>query len=162
MVGGGEHLRPAANPPRIPDHRDSHALARTLASADAVIHAGTAETFGLVVLEAMACGRPVVGVRANAVAELVDDSVGVTAGAADGTLMASAVRSLYDRDLAELGQAARARVEARYSWDRALQQQIALYDALIAKKRTLPVGWVTARRRPSDDQHIVPAGPSSN
>lgn len=162
LVGGGEHLRPAANITRIPYHRDSHELARTLASADALIHAGTAETFGLVVLEAMACGRPVVGVRANAVAELVDDSVGVTAGAADGTLMASAVRSLYDRDLAELGQAARARVEARYSWDRALQQQIALYDALIAKKRTLPVGWVTARRRPSDDQHIVPAGPSSN
>lgn len=162
LVGGGEHLRPAANVTRIPYHRDSSELAQTLASADALIHAGTAETFGLVVLEAMACGRPVVGVRANAVAELVDESVGVTASAAEGELMARAVRDLYDRDLESLGRAARARVEARYSWDRALQHQLALYDGLIEKKRTLPAGWVSARRRPSGDQHIVPAGPSSS
>ena len=160
LVGGGEFQRPAPNITRIPYHRDSAELARTLASADALIHAGTAETFGLVVLEAMACGRPVVGVRANAVAELVDDTVGITASAADGELMARAVRELYDRDIHALGLAARARVEARYSWDRALQQQLALYDGLIEKKRTLPAGWVSARRRPSGDQQIVPAGPS--
>src|SRR5690606_39970519 len=131
LVGGGEFQRPAPNITRIPYHRDSAELARTLASADALIHAGTAETFGLVVLEAMACGRPVVGVRANAVAELVDDTVGITASAADGELMARAVRELYDRDVEALGRAARARVEARYSWDRALQHQLALYDGLI-------------------------------
>ena len=162
LVGGGEHARPAPNITRIPYHRDSAELARTLASADALIHAGTAETFGLVVLEAMACGRPVVGVRAAAVAELVDDAVGITASRADGELMARAVRDLYDRDIEALGRAARARVEARYSWDRALTHQLAAYDGLIEKKRTLPAGWVTARRRPSGDQHIVPAGPSSS
>ena len=160
LVGGGEFQRPAPNITRIPYHRDSNELARTLDSADALIHAGTAETFGLVVLEAMACGRPVVGVRANAVAELVDDTVGIAASAADGELMARAVRELYDRDIEALGQAARARVEARFSWDRALQQQLALYEALIEKKRTVPAGWVTARPRPSGDQQIVPAGPS--
>lgn len=162
LVGGGEHARPAPNITRIPYHRDSTQLAQTLASADALIHAGTAETFGLVVLEAMACGRPVVGVRANAVAELVDDSVGITASRADGGLMARAVRELYDRDIEALGRAARARVEARYSWDSALTHQLSVYDALIEKKRTLPAGWVTARRRPSGDQQVVPAGPSSS
>jgi alpha-1,6-mannosyltransferase len=162
MVGGGEYLRPAPNITRIPYHRDSTELAKTLASADALVHAGTAETFGLVVLEAMSCGRPVVGVRANAVAELVDDAVGVTAARADGELMARAVRELYDRDIEALGRAARARVEARYSWDRALPHQLAVYDGLMEKKRTLPAGWVTARRLPSGDQHVLPAGPSSN
>lgn len=160
MVGGGEHQRPAPNITRLPYHRDSTELAQTLASADALIHAGTAETFGLVVLEAMACGRPVVGVRANAVAELVDDSVGITTARAEGALMARAVRDLYDRDIESLGRAARARVEARYSWDSALQHQLSVYDALIEKKRTLPAGWATARRRPSGDQQVVPAGPS--
>lgn len=162
MVGGGEHQRPAPNITLIPYRRDPGALARTLASADALIHAGTAETFGLVVIEAMACGRPVVGVRANAVAELVDETVGVTAARADGALMARAVRDLYDRDIEALGQAARARVEARYSWDRALQQQLTVYGALIEKMRTLPAGWATASSRPSGDQSIVPAGPSSS
>jgi alpha-1,6-mannosyltransferase len=162
MVGGGEHLRPAPNVTLIPYHRDSVELATTLASADALVHAGTAETFGLVVLEAMACGRPVVGVRAAAVAELVDESVGLTAAQASGELLARAVRELYDRDLEALGRAARARVDAHYSWGSALRQQLAVYDGLIEKKRTLPAGWVTARHRPSGDQPALPAGPSSN
>ena len=48
----------------------------TFASADAFVHAGTHETFGLVVVEAMACGRPVVGMRAGALPELVDVAAG--------------------------------------------------------------------------------------
>jgi alpha-1,6-mannosyltransferase len=162
MVGGGEYQRPAPNVTRIPYHRDSAELAATLASADALVHAGTAETFGLVILEAMACGRPVVGIRANAVAELVDESVGVTATRAEGPLLARAVRELYDRDIEALGRAARARVEDHYSWDRALHHQLAVYEGLIEKKRTLPAGWATARRRPSGDQQVLPARPSSN
>jgi alpha-1,6-mannosyltransferase len=162
MVGGGESQRPAANISVIPYQPDSAALASVLASADALVHAGTAETFGLVVLEAMACGRPVVGVRAAAVAELVDDAVGNTAARAEGALLARAVRDLYDRDIEALGRAARSRVEARHSWDRALQQQMVFYAALSEKKRTAPDVWATARRLPSGDQPIIPAGPSSS
>jgi alpha-1,6-mannosyltransferase len=161
LVGGGEYQRPASNITRFPYHRDGTELAATLASADALVHAGTAETFGLVVLEAMACGRPVVGIRANAVAELVDESVGLTAARAEPGLLARAVRELYERDIEALGGAARQRVETRYSWDCALRQQLAIYDALMEKKRTLPAGWATARRLPSGDQQALPAGPSS-
>ncbi|MDQ2639603.1 MAG: glycosyltransferase [Pseudomonadota bacterium] len=160
LVGGGEYLRPASNITRVPYHRDSAELATTLASADALVHAGTAETFGLVVLEAMACGRPVVGIRANAVAELVDESVGITAARAEASLLARAVGDLYDRDIEALGRAARQRVETHYSWDSALRHQLAIYDGLVEKKRTLPAGWATARRRPSADQQALPAGPS--
>jgi hypothetical protein len=77
-------------------------------------------------------------------------------------LLARAVRELYDRDIDALGRAARGRVEARHSWDRALQHQMAFYAALSEKKRTVPEGWATARRLPSGDQPIVPAGPSSS
>jgi alpha-1,6-mannosyltransferase len=160
LVGGGETRRPAPNITVIPYKRDSAELATVLASADALIHAGTAETFGLVVLEAMACGRPVVGVRAGAVPELVNDAVGVTAADAKGGLMAAAVRDLYDRDVEELGHAARRRVEQLYSWDRVLQHQSAVYAALSEKKRSLPDGWATASLRPSGDHEIMPAGPS--
>lgn len=162
LIGGGEERKPAANITMLPYRRDSIELAGMLASCDAVVHAGTAETFGLVVLEAMACGRPVVGVRAAAVAELVNDAVGVTAERADGALLAAAIRDLYDRDVDALGRAARARVEAQYSWDIALREQLAVYASLSEKKRTLPEGWATASRRPSGDQAAVPAGPSSN
>lgn len=162
MIGGGEYQRPSSNISVIPYHRDSRELARVLASADALVHAGTAETFGLVVLEAMACGRPVVGVNAAAVAELINEQVGVKAPRADGKLLAQAVRDLYDRNLDMLGSAARARVLASYSWDNALEHQLAVYMALTEKKRIAPEGWATASLRASGDQQIVPAGPSSN
>lgn len=160
MVGGGEQRRVATNITMIPYRRDSAELAQLLASADALVHAGTAETFGLVVLEAMACGRPVVGVRAAAVAELVDEEVGVTALRADAGLFAQAVRDLYDRDIEALGIAARRRVLEKYSWDQALQQQQSFYAALSEKKRILPDTWATASRVPSGDQQALPAGPS--
>jgi alpha-1,6-mannosyltransferase len=162
LVGSGESRRLAENVTQLPYRCDSTELASMLASSDALVHAGTAETFGLVVLEAMSCGRPVVGVRAAAVAELVNDKVGVTAARAEGALLAAAVRELYDRDIEALGHAARARVEALYSWDRALQLQLSAYTALREKKRTAPEGWATASLRPSGDQATVPAGPSSS
>jgi alpha-1,6-mannosyltransferase len=144
LVGGGERRRAAANITVWPYRRDSAELASVLASADALIHAGTAETFGLVVLEAMACGRPVVGIRA------------------DAALLANAVRDLYDRDVNELGQAARSRVLARFTWEKALQLQLAAYADLSENTRSLPEGWATARRLPSGDQQVMPAGPSSS
>lgn len=162
LVGGGERRRAAANISVWPYRRDSAELAQVLASADALIHAGTAETFGLVVLEAMACGRPVVGIRAGAVPELVDETVGMIAARADAALLANAVRDLYDRDVNALGQAARSRVLARFTWEQALQLQLATYATLSENTRTLPEGWATARHLPSGDQHAMPAGPSSN
>ncbi len=162
LVGGGEHRQVARNVTMIPYRSDSAELAVLLASADALVHAGSAETFGLVVLEAMACGRPVVGVRAAAVAELVDRHVGVTATRASGRLFARAIHDLYDHDIEALGRAARAKVLEKYSWDSALAQQQTIYAALSEKKRIFPETWATARRVPSGDQQAVPAGPSSN
>jgi alpha-1,6-mannosyltransferase len=162
LVGGADHRQVASNVTAIPYRSDSAELATLLASADALVHAGSAETFGLVVLEAMACGRPVVGVRAAAVAELVDQHVGVTAARANGRLFAQAIRDLYDHDVDALGRAARGRVLERYSWERALLQQQMVYGALSEKKRIFPEAWATARRVPSGDQQALPAGPSSN
>ncbi len=55
---------------RLPPLHDSAQLARVLASCDAYVHAGELETFGLGVLEAMACGTPVVVSAAGGLGEL--------------------------------------------------------------------------------------------
>lgn len=130
MIGGGRHDQPATNVTVLPYRRDSIELAGWLASADALVHAGSRETFGLVILEAMACGRPVVATRAGAIPELVDESVGLLAEPENIDSMAQAIASLYDRDIEALGAVARARVLARYTWSQALPQQLAAYAQL--------------------------------
>jgi alpha-1,6-mannosyltransferase len=70
-------------------------------------------------------------VNAGAIAELVDSEVGVLAREASGAVFAQAISDLYDRDLVALGQAARARVLGRFTWQRAFQHQMAAYSALV-------------------------------
>jgi alpha-1,6-mannosyltransferase len=126
----------------MPYRRDSIELAQWLASCDALVHAGSNETFGLVIVEAMACGLPVVGTSAGAVPELVDEQVGMLAAPRDERSMAEAIDALYQRDLAALGVAARARVLARHTWTQALQLQLASYAS---------VGSLVKRRRASEE-----------
>ena len=135
LLGGEQEGRPATNVTMVPYRRDSIELAEWLASADALVHAGTKETFGLVVLEAMACGRPVVAARAGAFPEFVDEGVGMLAEPGSGARMAEAVAALYERDIEALGANARARVLRRFTWSRAFQGQMATYHALLGRER---------------------------
>jgi alpha-1,6-mannosyltransferase len=138
LVGGGRSAHPSENITVLPYRRDSIELAQWLASADALVHAGTAETFGLVIVEAMACGRPVVGVRAGAVPELIDQRVGELAEPDNAASMAAAIRRLYDRDLGTLGTAARNRVLRRFTWSHSLNIQLANYASVLTGGITLP------------------------
>jgi alpha-1,6-mannosyltransferase len=138
LVGGGRRARPAENISVLPYRRDSVELAQWLASADALVHAGSSETFGLVIVEAMACGRPVVGVRAGAVPELVDARIGELAEPDNAPSMARAIRRLYDRNLDALGAAARQRVLQRFTWSHSLGIELANYASVIAGTRAEP------------------------
>jgi phosphatidylinositol alpha-1,6-mannosyltransferase len=68
----------------------------------------TGEGFGLVYLEALAAGRPCVGLQATAVPELVTPQVGVLAEPGDPAALAAALAECLSRfwDAAELRQAA--------------------------------------------------------
>jgi alpha-1,6-mannosyltransferase len=148
LVGGAERSR-TGNVTRLPYCRDNRELAAMMASADAVVHAGTHETFGLVVLEAMACGRAVVGMRAGAIPELIDPGAGILADPHDdpstcAANLAAAIASLYERDLESIGAAARRHVVTNYSWSRTLQALMASYQAAIGV-RLLPIGNALAR-----------------
>ncbi len=139
LVGGGRSARPSHNISVLPYRRDCVELAQWLASADALVHAGSSETFGLVIIEAMACGRPVVGVRAGAVPELVDERVGELAEPESGPCLARAIARLYERDLDALGAAARARALQRFTWSQALQLQLASYAGVFGRSRAAAV-----------------------
>ena len=138
MIGGDRESRPTPNVTMLPYRRDSLELAASLASADALVHAGTKETFGLVLLEAMACGRPVVAARASAIPEFVDESVGMLAEPNNAASMADCIAALYERDLEAIGATARQRVLRRFTWQKAFQAQTTAYASLVGGRR-LPV-----------------------
>jgi len=135
LIGGGRSGRITPNVTLLPYRRESRALAGLIASADALVHAGTRETFGLVVLEAMACARPVVAARAAALTELVDARVGQLAEPGSSSSMADAVAALYERDLEALGAEARSRVLRQHTWTRAFQILLGTYAQLAGERR---------------------------
>jgi alpha-1,6-mannosyltransferase len=143
LIGGECRARPAVNVTMLPYRRDSLELAQWLASADALVHAGTKETFGLVVLEAMACGLPVVTARAGAFPEFVDERVGMLAEPGSDASMAEAIVALYERDLQALGAAGRERVLKHFTWEQAFQAQTAAYASLLGERR-LPIAEAQA------------------
>ncbi len=111
----------------LPYEPDPARLAALMASCDAFVHANDGEPFGLIVLEAMACGLPIVGVDAGGVAESVDAGVGELAAASTGPAFAEAVAALFERDLSALGEAARARAVERHGWDAVFTELAEVY-----------------------------------
>ena len=111
----------------LPYEPDSARLAALLASCDAFVHANDSEPFGLIVLEAMACGLPVVGVAAGGVGESVDEGVGALAPRSTAADVAEAIEGLFARDVRAAGAAALARAHERHGWDVVFQRLAGLY-----------------------------------
>lgn len=140
LVGVGRIALPLpANVTVIEAFQPAPRLAALLAGCDALLHGGDQETFGLVVLEAMASGLPVVGVRAGAIAELVPRDCGELAPHCSAPALANAVERLFRRDAAALGRAARQQVEARYAWSTVASQLLTRYRRLCAAPLPQPL-----------------------
>ena len=89
-------------------------------SADVVAAVPWYEPFGIVPLEAMACGVPVVASAVGGMIDTVVDGVtGVHVPPRDAAALAATLRTLLDRPAlrARLGRAGAARARQRYGWD---------------------------------------------
>jgi glycosyltransferase involved in cell wall biosynthesis len=99
------------------------------------------EPFGLVVAEAMAAGRPVVGYSAGALPEIVEDGVsGWLVPRGDVKALTAAVRDLlHDPDRARrMGAAARTRAEAKFGYRRTAGEYFGLIRQLLADRAPTP------------------------
>ncbi|BBI60386.1 hypothetical protein HSBAA_16920 [Vreelandella sulfidaeris] len=108
----------------------THEVAKALASSDALLHAGTRETFGLIAQEAMASGIPVVAARAGALAENVPLGAGILCKPLDPTAMAEACAALFSNDVAASGHYARRYVERHFNWDSVMHSLLEHYQSL--------------------------------
>ena len=109
-------------------------LARAYASADIFAFPSDTETFGNVVLEAMASGLPVAGVDRGGVKDTIEPHVtGFRAHPGDPKAFADALLTLIERPAlrARMATAARSSAEAR-GWDRILDGVIETYEEALS------------------------------
>lgn len=123
-------------------------LVAVLSAATTFVCPSIYEPLGIVNLEAMACGLPVVGTATGGIPEVVDD--GVTGRlvpidqATDGTGLplhpetfvndlASALTEVLDDPIRArmMGQAGRARAERDFGWERIARSTAAIYESLL-------------------------------
>jgi glycosyltransferase involved in cell wall biosynthesis len=142
LIGGGphrsileEHFKGTAT--FFPGYLHGERLASAFASADVFALPSRTETLGLVLLEAMAAGCPVVAARAGGIPDIVED--GVSGFLYENPEQAAEAAKLLLRDSALRERVTHyARNEAqRWSWAAATQQLRGYYgQAIAASNRT--------------------------
>jgi glycosyltransferase involved in cell wall biosynthesis len=129
QLGVQEHIRYVGNTENIHE---------VIQCADLILQPSEHESFGLVPLEAMACGIPVLATASGGITEVVEN--GVTGYLCDvGDIEAMAARAteiLSDRALAKrMGEAGRIRALSAFDRDAIVDQYEALYAEVIAKTK---------------------------
>lgn len=116
-------------------------LAALLRSADVVVCPPWYEPFGMVALEAMACGTPVVATAVGGMRDTVVDGItGRLVPPQSPKRLADAIRQLIDNDAMRTGCGAAGcdRARARYSWDRIAADTLRAYGRCVtAPPKTL-------------------------
>ncbi len=116
--------------------KDREELATTLASADAMVHGSAAETYGLVVAEAICSGLPVVVPDAGGAADLAGPDYAERYPPGEPEALRAAIVRLLGRDPEALrAGCARAAREKIGTMDDHFEGLFALYEQLVAEKR---------------------------
>lgn len=140
LVGDGperDRLRRLAPDAHFLGFRHAEDYARTLAAADVMVFPSLTDTFGLVMLEAMACGTPVAAYDAPSPLDVVDD--GVTGAIADR--LEDAVSRAAALDRAKVAEGAR-----KFSWRTC---------ADMLESWLVPCGHITPRGRDQRFAHAL-------
>ena len=112
-------------------------IERLLPVADLFLLPSEYESFGLAVLEAMACGTPPVAFRAGGLPEVVEDGVdGLLVPPLDDVALADAVLSLLadPERRAAVSRAGRATAERRFATEKVVPLYEAAYERVLAAK----------------------------
>lgn len=105
-----------------------------------------AESFGMVLVEAMAAGTPVVGAAVGGIPYVIRDGVdGLLVPPGDAAALAAALRSVLDDPVGadRLGAAGRHAAEQRWSWDHQRARTLALLSRPAAAERRVRLAVVT-------------------
>ena len=116
---------------------DRARVARLYQEADLFVLPSRLETWGDVLIEAMAYGLPCIGVRSDAMEEIISDGeTGLLVPPQDSEALAEALiqilRDPYTR--AQMGQAGRQRVESFFTWDSVVDRMSGSLNSLLMEE----------------------------
>ncbi len=134
-VGVAKQLGLSSRIKYLGNHDD---VASLISCADLVFQPSEHESFGLVPLEAMACGVPVLGTASGGICEVVEhDVTGYLCEVGDTETMAKlAVGILTNEELAlKMGEAGKERARTLFDREKIVKQYEQLYEELIANIR---------------------------
>ncbi len=141
LVGDGPHRQNlekhfAGTPTHFVGYLQGQELGAAFASADAFVFPSRTETLGLVLLEAMAAGCPVVAARSGGIPDIVDDGVnGFLFDPTDDNGAIAATQRLFANPEERETLRRNARREAeRWSWSAATQQLQTYYQAVLGTR----------------------------
>ena len=119
----------------IPYSADARRLAALYRAADLFVHPGVQETFGLVTLEAQACGTPVVGIRGSYMDRIVRCGQLQWAGENTATALARAIQEMSGAKARLNPENLHAEIAAQFSWDGVFSRLFDLYRKVIHNYR---------------------------
>jgi glycosyltransferase involved in cell wall biosynthesis len=132
---------------------DPEDCARRMGVCDIFVSAALQEAGGIAVLEAMACGRPVIVSAWGGHLSTVDDSVGILVDVSSRAVLVrgladAMVRLAGDPELqSRLGAAGRRRVETRYSWDVLITATLRVYEEARSGRNARSAPGIASRRQ---------------
>lgn len=112
-------------------HMERRTLLHKLQTSHAFVLSSVFESFGVVLIEAMACGLPLISTRSGGPEEIINNDNGLLTAGNEPTMLASAMEAMisgyagYDR------QVIRQIAEEKYSQHVIAKQYIALYSTII-------------------------------
>jgi alpha-maltose-1-phosphate synthase len=124
---------PRAGVELLPPSYDREFIASLYRRADVFVLPSRLETWGDVLLEAMAFGLPCIGVSGEAMSEIIDDGKnGFVVPAGDVEALAAAIGRLSgDNNLrVAMGRMARQKAESTYTWDHIVSRMVPLIQRI--------------------------------
>lgn len=125
--------------------RQANELRYYYGASDVMVTTPWYEPFGLTPLEAMACGRPVIGSAVGGLPFTIKDGkTGLLVPPRDPAALAHALQYLLNQPerCIEMGKAARQRVEHEFTWTIVAMRTAALYETVLAERTNVGAQFI--------------------
>jgi glycosyltransferase involved in cell wall biosynthesis len=121
----------------VVDDFDEDEKADLLSACDIFVLPSGQESFGIAFLEAWACAKPVIGVRAGAVPSVIDEGQdGLLVRDQDTEALAGAITEMLENPerRTRMGRAGQQKVLSRYTWKTVTQRVREVYQEVLSQQ----------------------------